>query len=194
MAPVGIFGEIKTLSKGRPMLVTLSGGNPCMHSLLGQVIDAGHGAGYTFAVETQGTIAVPWLARCDYVILSPKPPSSGQPWTDTIKTKLARCVEVADHRHVVLKVPIFSSDDLAFAEYIGNLHPKLPLYLSVGNAHPPTDSAATEALRKADRGEADLLGLLAHYDWLCQMVLQRGLRAIVLPQLHVLTWGNRRGV
>lgn len=191
MTPSEVFGTIRRLSP-QPILVTLSGGNPAMYGELGAVIELGHRQGYTFGVETQGTINQPWFAACDYVVFSPKPPSSYMKFD---ADRLRRCImEAGNGPTVVLKVPVFNSDDFVFAEQVGKQFPWLPLYLSVGNPHPPADSAMTEELRSVDRGEADLKGLLDHYDWLCQMVLQRGTKAIVLPQLHVLVWGNKRGV
>jgi 7-carboxy-7-deazaguanine synthase len=77
---------------------------------------------------------------------------------------------------------------------VGKQFPDLPLYLSVGNPQPPADDAAGPVFNTWQRGEADVADLLARYDWICQMVLQRSIRAIVTPQMHVLAWGNKRGV
>ena len=197
--PHAVFAMVRALAP-KPIMVTLSGGNPCMHKGLEEVIRMGHEHGDTFAVETQGTIATRWLKDCDWVVLSPKPPSSGMKYDHD---KLLRCLIVARGIHpyvhvagqvIALKVPVFNSDDLFFAEHVGKQFPDLPLYLSVGNATPPKDEAATEEFNTWQRGEAGLLDLLNRYDWLCQMVIQRKMQAIVLPQMHVLVWGNRRGV
>src|ERR1700730_15205210 len=48
-----VFAEIERLSNHRPILVTLSGGNPAIQPL-GELIDLGHAHGYTFAIQTQG--------------------------------------------------------------------------------------------------------------------------------------------
>lgn len=194
--PFEVFASIRELSP-EPIMVTLSGGNPAMHADIKELIDIGHSVGYTFSVETQGTIAAKWLADCDWVVLSPKPPSSGMKYD---REKLGRCVEAAAPARVwrtdriALKVPIFNSDDLYFAEHVGRQFPDLPLYLSVGNTQPPADEAATGDFNVWNRGQADLNDLLKRYDWLCQMVLQRKIAAIVLPQMHVLLWGNKRAV
>jgi 7-carboxy-7-deazaguanine synthase len=191
LSPSDVWWAIRRLSP-KPILVTLSGGNPAMYGELREVIEHGHRQGYTFGVETQGTISQTWFSNCEYVVFSPKPPSSGMKYD---YDRLRRCIEAAAAAPtVVLKVPIFNSDDFFFAEQVGKQFPNLPLYLSVGNPNPPIDSGMTEELRARDRGQANLRGLLEHYDWLCQMVLQRGTQAIVLPQLHVLVWGNKRGV
>src|SRR5215475_9253596 len=46
-----IFARIEELSGGRPILVTLSGGNPALQPL-GPLIELGRAKGYGFAVET----------------------------------------------------------------------------------------------------------------------------------------------
>lgn len=202
LAPTEVLTEVRALAVP-PMMVTLSGGNPAMHSSIGELINRGHAEGYTFAVETQGTIAADWLGRCDFVILSPKPPSSGMKYD---REKLAKCVwtsvaPLGRGRHsVALKIVVFNSDDFYFAQHVHGQFPELPLYLSVGNPTPPWD----DAIKQHDddesftmpwiRGDADRLELLRRYGWLCEKTLQEGLDAIVLPQLHVLTWGNKRGV
>lgn len=194
--PQQVFDMVRAKSPA-PIMVTLSGGNPAMHADVRDLIALGLAHGDTFCVETQGTIAAPWFADCDWVVLSPKPPSSGMKYD---RAKLAKCIALAtsDMRRgsqvVALKVPVFNSDDLYFAEHVGKQFPDLPLYLSVGNPHPPADVAATESFNTWQRGKVDVLGLLARYDWVCQMVLHRGIHAIVTPQMHVLVWGNRRGV
>src|SRR5258707_11321726 len=50
-----IFAELQRLSSNKPILVTLSRANPAIQPL-GDLIDLGHAHGYTFAIETQGSI------------------------------------------------------------------------------------------------------------------------------------------
>lgn len=71
-----IMAEVARLSGGRPLLVTLSGGNPAIQPLA-PLIEAGRARGYRFAMETQGSVARDWFAGLDMLVLSPKPPSSG---------------------------------------------------------------------------------------------------------------------
>ena len=78
-----VFAKVQHLSGNKPILVTLSGGNPAIQPL-GKLIDLGHTHGYTFAIETQGSVAQPWFAHLDYLTLSPKPPSSKQVTTGTV--------------------------------------------------------------------------------------------------------------
>ena len=70
------MAEVARLSGDRPIMVTLSGGNPAIQPL-GPLIAEGHARGYRFALETQGSIARDWFADLDMLVLSPKPPSSG---------------------------------------------------------------------------------------------------------------------
>ncbi len=184
-----VFAEVRRLSGNQPILVTLSGGNPAIQPLEG-LIDLGHEHGYTFAIETQGSVAWPWFAKLEYLTLSPKPPSSKQ---ETRWDRLDRCIEYAQqprskdsaHRvQICLKIVIFDEDDFAYARRVAERYPDLPLYLQAGNHTPPHLSQ-----------ELDLSGILARMDWLIGRVLdEKWYNVTVLPQLHVLLWGNKRGV
>jgi 7-carboxy-7-deazaguanine synthase len=83
MSPAAIFGRIEELSGDKPLLVSLSGGNPAIQPL-GGLIQLGKASGYKFALETQGSIAQDWFKDLDVLTLSPKPPSS------TMKTDWAK--------------------------------------------------------------------------------------------------------
>ena len=153
--------------------VTLSGGNPVLHDL-GELVDLLHVEGRKIAVETQGTIFREWLRACDVVTVSPKPPSSAMP------TNFAQLDRFAALPNANLKVVVFDDADFAYARAIHLRYPDVPFYVQVGNAV----------------GEDDAQVLLAKLDWLGQKVLSdKAMQsAIVLPQLHVLLYGNRRGV
>jgi 7-carboxy-7-deazaguanine synthase len=181
-----IFAQVQELSGYKPILVTLSGGNPAIQPL-GKLIDLGHDHGYTFAIETQGSIAQPWFARLDYLTLSPKPPSSKQV---TRWERLDRCVAYARRDptapgpQTCLKVVVFNEEDFAYARYVAERYPAIPLYLQAGNHTPPHLAQ-----------EIDIPGILKRIDWLIQRVNQEQWYDVtVLPQLHTLLWGNKRGV
>ena len=76
MAAEAVMAKVARLSGDRPIMVTLSGGNPAIQPL-GPLITAGRARDYRFALETQGSIARDWFADLDMLVLSPKPPSSG---------------------------------------------------------------------------------------------------------------------
>ncbi len=153
--------------------VTFSGGNPAIHDL-GALVERLHATGRQVAVETQGTVYRPWLAQCDVVTVSPKPPSSGMP---TDHARLARFTALPQSN---LKVVVFDEADYAYARDIHLRYPDKPLYLQPGNAVGQDDTAA----------------LLKKLDWLAQRAMRDPAMAsaVVLPQLHTLMYGNRRGV
>jgi len=181
-----VFARVQELAGYKPIIVTLSGGNPAIQPL-GELIDLGHAHGYTFAIETQGSVAQPWFARLDYLTLSPKPPSSKQV---TRWERLDRCVAYArkdpagPRPQTCLKVVVFDDEDFAYARYVAERYPDIPLYLQAGNHTPPHLAQ-----------EIDIPGILQRIDWLIQRVNQEQWYDVtVLPQLHTLLWGNKRGV
>src|SRR3954452_17035755 len=58
--------------------IVLSGGNPALHDL-GPLLRLLTGLGYNVPAETQGTVFKPWMAGLELLVISPKPPSAGQP-------------------------------------------------------------------------------------------------------------------
>jgi 7-carboxy-7-deazaguanine synthase len=153
--------------------VTLSGGNPVMHDLT-ELAALLHAGGRKLAVETQGTVFREWLRACEVVTLSPKPPSSG------METNFAQLGRFAALPQANLKVVVFDEADLAYAKGVHQRYPSVPFYLQVGNTV----------------GVDDRDALLAKLDLLSGKVLDDPALqdAVVLPQLHVLLYGNRRGV
>lgn len=184
MSAEEVFDEVRRLSE-KPILITLSGGNPALQPL-GGLIKLGKTAGYSFAIETQGSVAKDWFKDLDHLTLSPKPPSSGMS-TDWVK--LERCLGAkGDHTTAILKVVVFDDEDYAYAKEVAARFPEVPMYLQVGNDSPPGD-------RSDDVPKPDVGGLLEKYAWLSEKILHDGWNeATVLPQLHVLVHGNKRGV
>jgi len=177
-SPEEIFAKVQELSP-EPIMVTLSGGNPAMQPL-GPLIDLGHEHGYTFCIETQGTIFQPWFANLDYLTISPKPPSSGM---DTNWKKLERCCEAAKGKSctVVLKVVIFDDLDYGYAHEVATRFPEYPLYLQTGNENVGAGFSLEQVLGKTR--------------WLVEKVAAEHWNSVtVLPQFHTLLWSNTRGV
>ncbi|MEP3675257.1 7-carboxy-7-deazaguanine synthase QueE [Sulfitobacter sp.] len=175
-----VWTELQRLSKGNPLTVSLSGGNPAIQDF-GPLIALGHTQGYRFACETQGSIAKPWFGDLDTLVLSPKPPSSQQTvdWA-----AFDACLEAAQGAgSVVMKIVIFDDADYAWARKAADRYPTLPLYLQPGNLEvDPTVAVDPQAL--ADK-------LL----WLVDKTMaDNWFTPRLLPQLHVLLWGNKRGV
>lgn len=180
LSPEEVFSQVKKLSP-EPIMVTLSGGNPALQPL-GTLIQLGKTEGYRFAIETQGTVTRDWFRDLDHLTISPKPPSSGM---QTDWAKLAHCAAAGGPgTEAVMKVVVFDDADYTYAKEVAIRFPNLPMYLQVGNDRLPEDGA-----------EPDLRRLLDRYEWLVNKVVADGWNdAIVLPQLHTLVWGNKRGV
>ncbi|PKQ12177.1 MAG: 7-carboxy-7-deazaguanine synthase QueE [Alphaproteobacteria bacterium HGW-Alphaproteobacteria-1] len=178
-----VMAEVARLSGGRPLLVTLSGGNPAIQPL-GPLIEAGRAQGYRFAMETQGSVARDWFAALDMLVLSPKPPSSGMvvDWA-----AFEACVAASKGAETVLKIVIFDEADYQWAREVAGRYPDLPLVLQPGNHTPPPPGD--------DSAVVDHDGINDRMRWLVGRVTADGwYGARVLPQLHVTLWGNRRGV
>lgn len=178
-----VWREIEALSGGVPLLVSLSGGNPAIQPLA-PLIARGRERGYRFALETQGSVARDWFAGLDWLVLSPKPPSSGM--TVDWAAFDASIEAAGSGPRTVLKIPVLDAPDYRFARDVAARYPQLPVYLQPVN-HTP---AVADAEAVPDRA-----GIDARWRWLAEQVLaDRWFEACVLPQLHVLMWGNRRGV
>ena len=160
-----------------PMLV-ISGGNPALWSLEALVKQL-RSRYEVIGVETQGSRWRPWLVDVDSLVVSPKPPSSGEDTPHHWKQFGEFMFRTAPHPGRVLKVVIFDEDDLNYARAVHERFPATPFYLSVGT-DPDDDLAAV-----GDR-----------YRWLCELVCAdpRLHAARVLPQLHVVAWGHLVGV
>lgn len=161
-----------------PILVTLSGGNPALFDFSNVIAVLKHHS-YTFTVETQGSIPRSWFCLLDHMTVSPKPPSSGM---KTDFDKLRHCMSWLEPERVSLKIVVADEADYHYAQDVAKRFPLVRLFLQVCNPDPNT---------REDRAE-DLLGRLA---WLSNKVLaDHWFTATVLPQLHVLMYGNRRGI
>lgn len=177
-APEIVAGVLR-LSKEQPILVTLSGGNPALHDLE-PLLDLGRESGLTFTLETQGSKARGWFSKLEYLTLSPKGPSSGM---ETDWLALADCiVRAGEGVQASLKIVIFDEEDYGFAREVSARFPALPMYLQVGS-EPPVD------------GEMDNQEICQKTEWLLERVTRDGwMDVTILPQLHVLLWGSKRGV
>ena len=185
MSPPKIMARVNELAGDSSVLISLSGGNPALQ-LLAAVIALGRRHSHSFALETQGSVSQAWFAELDWLILSPKPPSSGM---TTDWNALEACLEAAQGKpRCVLKIVVFDDADYSYAQTAAARHPTLPVYLQVGNPAPLAAKGAT-----AD--EPDVEDLMHRLRWLAgKVIADHWFAAAVLPQLHVLAWGNKRGV
>jgi 7-carboxy-7-deazaguanine synthase len=184
MTTDAVWDRITELSGNTPIMVTLSGGNPAIQPF-GPLIERGHAAGYTFGLETQGSVAKDWFADLDMLVLSPKPPSSEMA---TDWGLFDACLHAAGvGPKTVLKIVIFDDADYVYAKDASARYPHLPVYLQPGNHTPPPADA--------DDAPVDQDGLMDKMHWLIDKVTEdKWFKAHVLPQLHVMLWGNKRGV
>ena len=180
MSTDAVWDRVRALSGGRPLTVSLSGGNPAIQDF-GPLIARGRTDGYRFACETQGSVAKPWFGELDTLVLSPKPPSSGETvdWA-----AFTACIETAGSGpKTVMKIVIFDETDYDWARAVADRYPALPLYLQPGNLEVDPDLPV------------DPQSLSDRLLWLVDKVTADGwFTPRILPQLHVLLWGNKRGV
>jgi 7-carboxy-7-deazaguanine synthase len=184
-----VMNRILDLSAGFPLLVSLSGGNPALQPLE-PLIDLGQALGYSFALETQGTVAKDWFKKLDYLILSPKPPSSGMQFS---RERLLKCLHAAaDKPDTALKIVVFNENDFEFAREVSNLFPRLPIYLQAGTAQTHENSFEHN---EAARHRYLTASIIQKTLWLVELVKRAHWSgARVGFQQHVILWGDKRGV
>lgn len=167
-------------------MVVLSGGNPALWRL-NDLIELLEDRYRTIAVETQGSRWCDWLALVQSLVISPKPPSSGELSArnaQRFERFMDRVLMLRAPVNAVLKVVVFDTDDLTWAQGVHADYPDVPFYLSAGTDPDDADHAATVA------------GVGNRYAWLCERVANdRAWHDVtVLPQLHVIAWGHKVGV
>ncbi len=179
MSAVEIVAGVLRLTNNQPILVTLSGGNPALHDLE-PLLDLGRESGLTFNLETQGSKVRDWFCKLDFLTLSPKGPSSKMKADWHV---LEDCIHSAGKKtRVSLKVVVFDDADYDFAREASNRFPDVPMFLQIGS-DAPVD------------GEIDNQNIRDKTEWLLDKVTRDGwLKVTILPQLHVLLWGSKRGV
>jgi 7-carboxy-7-deazaguanine synthase len=177
-----IFAEVEKLSGNKPLMISLSGGNPAIQPLK-PLIDLGHAKNYTFALETQGSIAADWFEDLDVLTLSPKPPSSKM---TTDWSAFDACLTAAQNKpDIAMKIVIKDDADYDYARDAATRYPHLPLYLQPVNHTPSKDETA----------KVDIDGIMTRMRWLVDKIAaDQWYDARLLPQLHVLMWGNLKGV
>ncbi|WNC13635.1 7-carboxy-7-deazaguanine synthase QueE [Brevibacillus brevis] len=180
-----IWEELSLLGKDRFSHVTISGGNPALLESIGELVQLLKERGIRSAVETQGSKWQDWLAGIDDITLSPKPPSSGMQTDYAALDRIVGNLLESGHSGVSLKVVVFDQTDFEYARGIHRRYPGIPFYLQPGNAD--IAEADTQELREK---------LLETFEWLIdQAMAASDMNDVkVLPQLHALVWGNKRGV
>lgn len=181
-----IWHELKHLGGTGFSFVTISGGNPVLLRNLDKLINLLKDNEIKIGVETQGSKWQDWLYDIDELTISPKPPSSRMVTDFTTLTEfLEKLKSRNSNQHISIKIVVFNQEDYNFAKLVHSKYPTIPFYLQVGN-----DDITT-------RDHKQLINhLLMKYEALInKVVADDELRDVkVLPQLHTLVWGNKRGV
>ena len=103
--------------------LTLTGGDPCMHKGLGDIIFALEVQGMRIAVETQGMLFPNWLTKCDVVTFSPKPPSSGKIVDPTDLRLWLQDNRSSFKGRICIKIVVFDEQDYAYARHLYDVIP-----------------------------------------------------------------------
>lgn len=106
--------------------LTLTGGDPCLHKHLGELIMPLNKQGMRVAVETQGQEFPPWLMDCDVLTFSPKGPSSGNIVDPQALAQYCIALGKKRRQRVCIKVVIFDEHDFMYAMDVYRLIP--PIY------------------------------------------------------------------
>lgn len=182
MAPEEIWNELVEIGGENFSHVTISGGNPVLLKNIQFLLTVLKENGIRTAIETQGSKWQEWLLQIEEVTISPKPPSSKMK-TDFIM--LDSIIGKLERKDISLKVVVFEDYDFEYAVKVHKRYPHVPFFLQVGNDDTKTmDNAAL------------IKNLLLKYERLIEKAVQckEMNDAKILPQLHALVWGNKRGV
>ncbi len=168
--------------------ITFTGGDPCIHKHLGDIIPTLNMQDMKVAIETQGQLFPDWLEKADVVTFSPKGPSSGN------------IVDIRDmydwlgHRSpkrpfkVCVKVVVFDEEDFVYAmEVYNRLPPSFydAFYFTAGtpmNKKQPFDRAM---------GVLELQHILAHFMLMQARVTHFNAKVHLGCQQHVLLWPDK---
>lgn len=181
-----IWDELKRQGGNGFSFVTISGGNPALLRHLDRLVAILKEHNIKIGVETQGSKWQDWLYDVDELTISPKPPSSGMTTDFSVLTDiLGKLTDRSSNQRVSLKIVVFNEEDYTYAAQVHLRYPAIPFYLQVGN----DDITSLDNQRLVSR-------LLEKYEALInRVIMDEELQDVkVLPQLHALVWGNKRGV
>jgi len=177
-----VWRELQRVGGKNFSFVTISGGNPALLKNLSELIDILKANDIKIGLETQGSKWQDWFYQIDELTISPKPPSSKMVTDFGV---LDMIIDNLKENNFSLKVVVFDDHDYEYAKDIHLRYPNVPFFVQVGN-----NDITTSDNQKL------LLHLLNQYERLIDKVmLDPDLNDVkVLPQLHALLWGNKRGV
>lgn len=193
MTAAEIANAVQALTPSAPW-VTVSGGNPALHDLT-VLADELHDRSLLVAVETQGSVWRDWLSAVDMLVVSPKPPSSRMATEKHQRKTLEFFEHLTEHSpnyRWVYKGVVFTREDFDWHVHLWETlallrgGPRGGFFLSAGTA--PFHGESLKDTRN---------GVCTSYKELCEWVVDDpavSQHVRVLPQLHVLAWGHKRGV
>lgn len=188
-----ILHRLHELQAG-PNWVVISGGNPATLKLE-ELVDELHRYGYQVMVETQGTVFNSWLRKVDELCISPKPPSSGNIVTPRQVEEFIQNFSHMQRSQIYLKVVVFDQMDYEYASLIRHEWCDFDFFLSVGNADPSLPTVGNPTPAEKREAWATVQDLSIKFRLLAEKVSKdpkmKDVR--VMPQLHVIAWGNERG-
>ncbi|PYZ95042.1 7-carboxy-7-deazaguanine synthase QueE [Salipaludibacillus keqinensis] len=186
MTASDIWEKLNELAKGNFSHVTISGGNPALLKNLQEFVKILNDNQIRIALETQGSVWQDWFLTIDDLTISPKPPSSKMVTDFQVLDKIISRLEDGGRKaHISLKVVVFDNKDYEYAKMVARRYSNIQMFLQVGN----------DDLSTIDDAELTYK-LLNKYEWLTDKTMADSELADVkvLPQLHTLLWGNKRGV
>lgn len=181
-----IWTELKEIGGDCFDHVTISGGNPALIKAIGSLVELLHSQGVKAALETQGSRYQDWFLKIDDLTISPKPPSSLMKTNFSVLDDIIETL-IKEKRmaHISIKVVVFNDEDFEYAASVHERYPEVPFFVQVGNEDLTTIDNASLTQE-----------LLKKYEWLIdKAVAAKNMNDVrVLPQVHALVWGNKRGV
>jgi 7-carboxy-7-deazaguanine synthase len=169
--------------------VTISGGNPALHDLT-PLVEAFHDYDYDVAIETQGSVFKRWLLSVEHLVVSPKPPSSGnvtQVDEGSAFHRLDRALESAANTPgavmpdvTAMKIVVFDDLDYLYARSVREQYPTWPMWVQVGTdvGHDRADDLIEKVIALQEKVLYDPVMFNVH----------------VGMQTHVLLHGHKRGI
>lgn len=174
MTEEDILKEIKKYPENN---IVLTGGEPFTQNL-GELLLLLKQKSYTVHVETNGSIFKPqYLNLINYIVVSPKGPSSGIKTDFDILDKVLTTFQKGVRPITTLKIVVGSLEDYDFAKKIYAQYPNIPLILQLESKNEIQKDFAKQ-----------IIELYKKEDGFFRDKTRIGI------QLHKQIWGNKRGV
>lgn len=176
--------------------ITFTGGDPCLHKGLGELIIPLNAQGTRIAVETQGELFPEWLSTVDVVTFSPKGPTSG---STTATGPLLEWLEGWQPRRpfqVCIKIVVFNEEDFKYAKYVYETLPKHyydSFYITAGtiltkDVLPDVEEGSPEGYEYTLKATYVLRNFRAIADMMLSSGIEFNSKVHLGCQQHVLLW------